>query len=137
MSGYADRREHPGFDCSAHTLNILPVYGILIYEWVQTGLITAVAFDNFVYGYGSLTALTAFHNSWFSVTVMSSIASSVVQCFFAWRIYIISRSKLLTGIIVTVRAFLPRSSVDLPIRSSIHPRHELTSSYSFRSRSVR
>ena len=58
---------------------------------MQTGLITAVAFDNFVYGYGSLTALTAFHNSWFSVTVMSSIASSVVQCFFAWRV------KVLTG----------------------------------------
>ncbi|TFK84685.1 hypothetical protein K466DRAFT_601803 [Polyporus arcularius HHB13444] len=78
------------------------VYGILIYEWVQTGLITAVAFDNFVYGYGSITALTAFHNSWFSVTVMSAIASCVVQSFFAWRIYIIGRSKLLTAVIVTI-----------------------------------
>ncbi|KAI0685661.1 hypothetical protein C8T65DRAFT_701444 [Cerioporus squamosus] len=90
---------HTWFPCDHLGLKSL-VYGIFLYEWVQTGLITAVPFDNFVYHYGSVAALTEYQNSWFSVTVMSAIAASVVQCFFAWRIFIIGRSKLLTATIV-------------------------------------
>ena len=82
------------------------VLGLLVYEWVQTGLVTDFAFDNFVYGYGDRAALTAFHNTWFSVTIMSSIASSVVQCYFAWRINVIGHSKLLTALVVTVSSSL-------------------------------
>ncbi|TFK80432.1 hypothetical protein K466DRAFT_503906 [Polyporus arcularius HHB13444] len=80
----------------------LLVFGLFSYEWVQTGLVTDFAFDNFVYGYGDRGALTAFHNTWFSVTIMSSIASAVVQCYFAWRICVIGRSKLLTAVVVTL-----------------------------------
>ncbi|TFK84677.1 hypothetical protein K466DRAFT_216259 [Polyporus arcularius HHB13444] len=76
------------------------VYGLLIWEWVQTGLITDVAFENFVYNYGDHAALVAFHNTWFSVTIMSAIASGVIQGYFAWRILMVGRSKLLTTGIV-------------------------------------
>ena len=82
------------------------VYGILVYEWVQTGLITDFAFDNFVYDYGQRTALTQFHNSWFSVTIMCSVISWVVQTFFAWRIWVLGRSRVLTGFILFVSGFL-------------------------------
>ncbi len=81
------------------------VYGLLIWEWVQTGLITDVAFENFVYNYGDHAALVAFHNTWFSVTIMSAIASGVIQGYFAWRILMVGRSKLLTTGIVFVSAF--------------------------------
>ncbi|KAI0749992.1 hypothetical protein C8Q80DRAFT_1165165 [Daedaleopsis nitida] len=78
------------------------VYGILVYEWVQTGLATDFAFDNFVYGFGQRSALTAFHNTWFSVTIMCSVISAVVQCYFALRIWVLGRSRVLTGAVVFV-----------------------------------
>ena len=79
------------------------MYGLLIYEWVQTGLATDAAFDNFVYNYGVPGELVQFHNTWFSVTIMCAFVSFVVQTFFAWRIWILGRSKILTGIILFVR----------------------------------
>ncbi|EJF59193.1 hypothetical protein BD309DRAFT_857070 [Dichomitus squalens] len=78
------------------------VYGILAYEWVQTGLITEVAFDNFVYGYGDRNVLTAFHNTWFSVTIMCSIVSGVVQSYFAYRTWVLARSVILTSVIAFI-----------------------------------
>ena len=80
------------------------MFGLLVWEWVQTGLITDVAFDNFVYGYGNHDSLVAFHNTWFSVTIMSAIASAVIQGYFAWRILVVGRSTLLTVAIVAVSA---------------------------------
>ena len=80
------------------------MFGLLVWEWVQTVLITDVAFDNFVYGYGNHDSLVAFHNTWFSVTIMSAIASAVIQGYFAWRILVVGRSTLLTVAIVAVSA---------------------------------
>ncbi|KAI0788169.1 hypothetical protein C8Q74DRAFT_661064 [Fomes fomentarius] len=71
-----------------------------IWEWVQTGLVTDFAFDNFVYGYGQPQELVAFHNTWFSVTIMCALLSAVVQCYFAYRIWVLGKSKVLTGAIV-------------------------------------
>ena len=79
------------------------VYSVLVYEWIQTTLITQAAFDTFVYGFGDVTVLTQFHNTWFSVTIMGPIISSVVQCYFAHRTWILARSRVLTAIIVIVR----------------------------------
>ncbi|KAH9944954.1 uncharacterized protein BXZ73DRAFT_38135 [Epithele typhae] len=76
------------------------VYGLLIYECVQTGLVTDFAFDNFVYGYGQRAILTQFHNTWFSVTIMCSLVSCVVQSYFAYRVWVLGRSAILTGIIL-------------------------------------
>ncbi|OBZ73414.1 hypothetical protein A0H81_07272 [Grifola frondosa] len=47
------------------------VFGLLAYEWVQTGLVTSAAFDVYVYGFGSIEALITFHNTWFSVPIMN------------------------------------------------------------------
>lgn len=85
----------------------LKVYGMLIYEWVQTGLITAVGMDIYVYAYGDVSTITGAHNGWFSVPIMDGIVATVVQTFFAWRIYRLSRmrlfkSRLLAGSIVVV-----------------------------------
>lgn len=81
------------------------VYAMWIWEWVQTGLVTDFAFDNFVYGYGQPKELVAFHNTWFSVTIMCALLSAVVQCYFAYRIWVLGKSKVLTGAIVFVRTF--------------------------------
>ncbi|OBZ65528.1 hypothetical protein A0H81_14469 [Grifola frondosa] len=93
------------------------VYGVLIYEWVQTGLSTDFAFDNYVYGYGDLHALTAFHNTWFSVTIMCAIISAVVQMYFAWRIWILARSHLLVAVII----FLSLGQMSVGILKTVDP----------------
>lgn len=66
---------------------------VLVYEWVQTGLITAAAMQIYVYDYGNVLSMLAFHNTWFSATIMCGLISAVVQVFFAWRIFQLSRSR--------------------------------------------
>lgn len=78
------------------------VYGMLIFEWVQTGLITGVAFEVFVYNYGDAESLTKICYGWFFVDIMCSIISVTVQLFFAWRIFVLARSVLVAGAITLV-----------------------------------
>ncbi|KAH9916815.1 uncharacterized protein B0H18DRAFT_1214951 [Fomitopsis serialis] len=73
------------------------VLSVFIYEWVQTGLITAAAMQIYVYDYGNVISVLAFHNTWFSATIMCGLISAVVQIFFAWRIFKLSRSPVLGG----------------------------------------
>jgi hypothetical protein len=44
--------------------------------------------------------------NWFDVPIMSGFVSMAVQCFFAWRVWILSQSVVLPVIIVLVRTFL-------------------------------
>ncbi|KAH9940628.1 hypothetical protein B0H21DRAFT_575850 [Amylocystis lapponica] len=76
------------------------VYGTLCFEWVQTGLITADAFDIYVYSYGDINTMVSFHNSWFSIPIMCGFIAAVVQIFFARHIYILSKSRILVGVVV-------------------------------------
>ncbi|KAH9923905.1 uncharacterized protein B0H18DRAFT_1120246 [Fomitopsis serialis] len=76
------------------------VYGILLFEWVQTGLLTAGAFEVFVYRYGDVEALGLVYNGWFSLPIMCALVSMVVQWFFAWRIYMLSKLRILMGGII-------------------------------------
>ncbi|OSX58472.1 hypothetical protein POSPLADRAFT_1049305 [Postia placenta MAD-698-R-SB12] len=62
----------------------LLVYALLIFEWVQTGLVTDIGMEAFVYHYGNLEALVNGYNAWFSTAVMSGIVAGAVQHFFAW-----------------------------------------------------
>ncbi|EPS98214.1 hypothetical protein FOMPIDRAFT_1051787 [Fomitopsis schrenkii] len=75
------------------------VYGVLVFEWVQTGLLSASAFQIFVYHYGDVEIVTRIYNGWFTIPVMSAMISMVVQTFFAWRIYRLSKLRLLAGVI--------------------------------------
>lgn len=78
------------------------MYGVLVFEWVQTGLLSASAFQIFVYHYGDVEIVTRIYNGWFTIPVMSAMISMVVQTFFAWRIYRLSKLRLLAGVIEIV-----------------------------------
>ncbi|KAH9919097.1 uncharacterized protein B0H18DRAFT_882195, partial [Fomitopsis serialis] len=80
----------------------LSVYGTFIFEWVQSGLLTASLFHIFVANYGDLNALGDIGYTWFSIPVMSAITSFVVQLFYSWRIQRFSGSYILPSIIVVV-----------------------------------
>ncbi|KAF9254594.1 hypothetical protein L218DRAFT_1082259, partial [Marasmius fiardii PR-910] len=65
---------------------------VYVLELVQTVLATKDGFDYFGAGWGDMNALDEVGLMWFSIPVMTCILSCLVQFFFAWRIWIISRS---------------------------------------------
>lgn len=57
----------------------------------------------YVYNFGNVRSLVSLHNSWFAVPIMCAFVSVFVQLFFAWRIYMFSKSFWLSGGVVVVR----------------------------------
>ncbi|KAK0483078.1 hypothetical protein EDD18DRAFT_754036 [Armillaria luteobubalina] len=78
------------------------VYGIYILELIQAILVAYDAFAVFGYGFGDLDALTDRHFNWLVVPTMGGIAASVGQGFYAYRIFILSRSRIVVAFIVFV-----------------------------------
>ncbi|PBK88488.1 hypothetical protein ARMGADRAFT_358779 [Armillaria gallica] len=78
------------------------VYGIYIVEFVQTMIVTHDAFAAFGYGFGDIEALTDMDFIWLVVPIMGAIAASVGQGFYAYRIYILSRSRIVPAFVICV-----------------------------------
>ncbi|PBK67746.1 hypothetical protein ARMSODRAFT_1020266 [Armillaria solidipes] len=78
------------------------VYGIYIIEFVQTMLFTHDAFAAFGYGFGDIEALTRMHSNWFTVPIMSAVAAGVGQVFYAYRIFILSKSRIVPLFVICV-----------------------------------
>ncbi|EPS94418.1 hypothetical protein FOMPIDRAFT_1055081 [Fomitopsis schrenkii] len=78
----------------------LMVYCVVIAEWVHTGLITSGVLTIYCYNFGNPQSPIEMHNSWFAVPIMCSAVSVITQCFFAWRIYMFSKSRWLAGGVV-------------------------------------
>ncbi|KAK0207628.1 hypothetical protein IW262DRAFT_521611 [Armillaria fumosa] len=68
------------------------VYGIYVLELVQTILVTHDAFRVFGYGFGDIVALTEVHFNWLTVPIMSAVVAFVGQAFYAYRIFVLSKS---------------------------------------------
>ncbi|PBK82218.1 hypothetical protein ARMGADRAFT_1001878 [Armillaria gallica] len=78
------------------------IYGVYIVEFVQTMLLTNDAFARFGYGFGHIEALADMHFYWLVIPVMGTIAASVGQGFCAYRIYILSRSRIVLAFVICV-----------------------------------
>ncbi|PBK58811.1 hypothetical protein ARMSODRAFT_856043, partial [Armillaria solidipes] len=78
------------------------VYGIYVVEFVQTMLVTHDAFVEFGYGFGDIEALTDMHFDWLTVPIMSAAAACVGQVFYAYRIFILSRSRIVPIFVICV-----------------------------------
>ncbi|KAF9255457.1 hypothetical protein L218DRAFT_912323 [Marasmius fiardii PR-910] len=78
------------------------VYGLYVVETVQTVMITWDAFQNFVFGFGQLAALEEVRLVWLDCCIIDGIVAFMVQTFYAYRIYVLSKLKLLLGIIVSM-----------------------------------
>ena len=78
------------------------VYGLYVLETAQTVLATYDAFQWLAYGYGNMIALSKPFTSSIDAPIMDGILALVVQLFFAWRIYILGKSWLLSGAISLV-----------------------------------
>ncbi|CAE6511105.1 unnamed protein product [Rhizoctonia solani] len=78
------------------------VYGLFLVDCVQTALTTHNAWHFLSRGWGDLRVLSDPGWSWIAVPLLSGIVSSTVQLFFAWRIWVLSRSIPLAGLIVAI-----------------------------------
>ncbi|PBK93188.1 hypothetical protein ARMGADRAFT_151634 [Armillaria gallica] len=78
------------------------VYGIYVVELVQTILATADAFSTFGYGFGNIEVMTRMDFNWLVIPIMSGIVACVGQVFYAYRIFILSKSRTIPALITCV-----------------------------------
>ncbi|KAK0480964.1 hypothetical protein EDD18DRAFT_806385 [Armillaria luteobubalina] len=78
------------------------VYGIYVIEFAQAILVAHDAFVMYGYGFGNMDALTRINLFWLAGPVMSAVAACVVQVFYAYRIFLVSKSRIIPISIVCV-----------------------------------
>ncbi|PBK84759.1 hypothetical protein ARMGADRAFT_604426 [Armillaria gallica] len=71
------------------------VYGIYVVEFAQTMIIARDAFKAFGYGFGDVEGLTSMFDNWLTGPIMSAVAAGVGQVFYAYRIFILSKSRII------------------------------------------
>ncbi|KAJ7467551.1 hypothetical protein FB451DRAFT_1258836 [Mycena latifolia] len=78
------------------------VYGVYVIELVDMILVTRDAFEAFGYGFGDVSALTKINLGWLDIPIMSGLVSFIAQSFYAYRIYVLSKSWFIPVLIVVV-----------------------------------
>lgn len=78
------------------------VYGVYILETLQTAVITHDAFASFGAGFGSFEALDNIPFTCLSIPILSGIVGCVVQVFYAYRINVLSKRKVIGYVITTI-----------------------------------
>ncbi|KAK0236463.1 hypothetical protein EDD85DRAFT_954322 [Armillaria nabsnona] len=78
------------------------VYGIYLIEFVQTILVAHDTFATFGYGFGDMDALARINFFWLTVPIMSAVAACVGQGFYAYRIFILSKSRIIPVFVICV-----------------------------------
>ncbi|KAJ3811743.1 hypothetical protein EV368DRAFT_78317 [Lentinula lateritia] len=76
------------------------VYGLYILDFAQTLLVTAFVFHMLGSGWGNVNILESVGLSWLALPFFNAISGTIVQCFYAWRIYTLSKSIPLAVVIV-------------------------------------
>ncbi|KAJ7473454.1 hypothetical protein FB451DRAFT_292572 [Mycena latifolia] len=78
------------------------VYTVYVIEFVQTILLTHDVFMVFGYGFGNFSALTKIYFDWLTVPVMSGLVAFIGQSFYAYRVYVLSKSWFIPYVIVVI-----------------------------------
>ncbi|KAJ6580134.1 hypothetical protein DFH09DRAFT_325254 [Mycena vulgaris] len=78
------------------------VYILFSFGVVQTILITQDAFATFGYGFGDVSAVTQLRLAWLTIPIMGGLVAFIGQSFYAYRIYMLSKSWFIPAFIVTL-----------------------------------
>ncbi|KAK0221087.1 hypothetical protein EDD85DRAFT_1028618 [Armillaria nabsnona] len=78
------------------------VYGIYTIEFVQMMIVTYDTFVTFGYGFGDIEAPTRVEHCWLTVPIMSAVAAGVGQVFYAYRIFILSKSRIIPIFVICI-----------------------------------
>ncbi|KJA24288.1 hypothetical protein HYPSUDRAFT_39058 [Hypholoma sublateritium FD-334 SS-4] len=83
------------------------VYGVYLLETAQTIFLTQTAWRMLAQGFGDLSGINIIGTAWLSVCIIGGIVAFLVQCFYAYRLSVISQSRIITGLIMllTVTSF--------------------------------
>ncbi|KAK7045803.1 hypothetical protein VNI00_007206 [Paramarasmius palmivorus] len=76
------------------------VYGTFLLDWVQTISATYDASQWFAFDWGQPDQLDLLHTSFLNVPLLTSLIGAIVQIFFGWRIWTISKSTAIFGSII-------------------------------------
>jgi len=87
------------------------VWVLFFLETVQSVLLGYDGIFAFGLGYGDSQKLDKVNLSWFSVPFLGAFISSIVQCFFSWRIYTLSGSWITSAIVCLMSALQGCTSI--------------------------
>ncbi|TFK74294.1 hypothetical protein BDN72DRAFT_80553 [Pluteus cervinus] len=91
------------------------VSAIFLLETLQTIVIFHDCFIAFTEGLVDPSAVNSIQLSWFGIVVLDGITSFVVQIFFAYRIFVLSESRIMPSIICVVALTQAIAAVDTGI----------------------
>jgi len=95
------------------------VYGLYTLECLQTALATWDAYHWFCAGFGDLGILTKPLASPYDSPVIDAVVSLFVQLFFCWRIWVLSKSKIMALVIAFISIAQAAAGVTTGIRAGI------------------
>jgi len=78
------------------------VYLLFVFETVQLVIVTRDSFNAYCRSFGNMHVLESMRLEWFAVPVLCGITSCIVQIYYAYRLRVLSGSKLLAGVIVVI-----------------------------------
>ncbi|KAG7097847.1 hypothetical protein E1B28_005162 [Marasmius oreades] len=78
------------------------VYGVYLVDTLQLFMITYEAFQSFVFGFGNPGSFEAINLLWFDCCIIDGLIASVVQLFYAYRLFLLSESKRIAGFIAVI-----------------------------------
>lgn len=85
------------------------VYGLFVVETLQLVMATRDSFHTLALGWGNVPDLLNVWFSWFDLPFLTGLTSATIQCFYAWRLYILSKSYVL-AITITAIALVQGSA---------------------------
>ncbi|KAF7360006.1 hypothetical protein MVEN_00728000 [Mycena venus] len=76
------------------------VYSVYCIQLVDIVMSVCDAFEIFGYGFGDFAALGPIRLAWFTSPVITALVSFIVQSFYAFRLHVISKSRIIPALIV-------------------------------------
>ncbi|KAI0033376.1 hypothetical protein K488DRAFT_47871, partial [Vararia minispora EC-137] len=76
---------------------------IFLVETAQTAIVGRDAFVILASGWGNISLLFDLETQWLTAPIMDGLVGGVVQFFYAWRLFALSKSRVLFSVICVVR----------------------------------
>ncbi|PPQ98166.1 hypothetical protein CVT26_003212 [Gymnopilus dilepis] len=95
------------------------VFGLYLLETAQTIISTHDMFRTFAIGFGDPLQLRSTQLDWLTVPLIGGIVSCTVQIFYAYRISILSRSKVIAAIIVVIALTQGAAAITQGVQAAI------------------
>ncbi|KAJ7245640.1 hypothetical protein B0H12DRAFT_782717 [Mycena haematopus] len=78
------------------------VYTVYIIELAATIFIMHDAFAIFGYGFSDMSVLAKVHFDWLTAPIMTGIVAAIGQCFYAYRVHVLSRGRIFPCLIIAL-----------------------------------